>query len=27
VHLIEDQHFMLQNEVVDRMVARPATAA
>ena len=27
VHLIEDQHFMLQKEVVDRMVARPATAA
>ena len=27
VHVIEDQHFMLQKEVVDRMVARPATAA
>ena len=27
VHLIEDQHFMLQKEVVDRMVAHPATAA
>ena len=27
VDLIEDQHFMLQKEVVDRMVARPATAA
>jgi len=26
VHLIEDQHFMLQKEVIDRMVARPATA-
>jgi 16S rRNA (adenine1518-N6/adenine1519-N6)-dimethyltransferase len=26
VHLIEDQHFMLQKEVVDRMVARPATS-
>ena len=25
--LIEDQHFMLQKEVIDRMVARPATAA
>jgi len=24
---IEDQHFMLQKEVVDRMVAVPATAA
>lgn len=24
--VIEDQHFMLQKEVVDRMVARPATA-
>ena len=24
---IEDQHFMLQKEVIDRMVARPATAA
>ncbi len=27
VELIEDQHFMLQKEVIDRMVARPATAA
>ena len=27
VAAIEDQHFMLQKEVVDRMVARPATAA
>ncbi len=27
VGLIEDQHFMLQKEVVDRMVAAPATAA
>ena len=27
VALIEDQHFMLQKEVIDRMVARPATAA
>jgi len=27
VEVIEDQHFMLQKEVVDRMVARPATAA
>ncbi len=27
VELVEDQHFMLQKEVVDRMVARPATAA
>ena len=26
VHLIEDQHFMLQKEVVDRMVAKPATS-
>eukprot|EP01136_Pigoraptor_vietnamica_P028423 Opistho-1_new@85975 len=25
VAVIEDQHFMLQKEVVDRMVARPAT--
>ncbi|MGL4668259.1 MAG: 16S rRNA (adenine(1518)-N(6)/adenine(1519)-N(6))-dimethyltransferase RsmA [Saezia sp.] len=25
-HVIEDQHFMLQKEVVDRMVASPATA-
>jgi 16S rRNA (adenine1518-N6/adenine1519-N6)-dimethyltransferase len=25
-HRIADQHFMLQKEVVDRMVARPATA-
>ena len=27
VHAIEDQHFMLQKEVIDRMVAEPATAA
>jgi 16S rRNA (adenine1518-N6/adenine1519-N6)-dimethyltransferase len=27
VDCIEDQHFMLQKEVIDRMVARPATAA
>jgi 16S rRNA (adenine1518-N6/adenine1519-N6)-dimethyltransferase len=27
VHVIEDQHFMLQKEVIDRMVAKPATAA
>jgi 16S rRNA (adenine1518-N6/adenine1519-N6)-dimethyltransferase len=26
VNVIEDQHFMLQKEVVDRMVARPATS-
>ncbi len=26
-HSIEDQHFMLQKEVIDRMVAAPATAA
>jgi len=26
VHCIEDQHFMLQKEVVDRMVAQPATS-
>ncbi len=26
-HLIADQHFMLQKEVVDRMVAAPSTAA
>ena len=25
-HLIQDQHFMLQKEVIDRMVAKPATA-
>ncbi|MET0540260.1 MAG: rRNA adenine dimethyltransferase family protein, partial [Variovorax sp.] len=25
-HLIADQHFMLQKEVVDRMVAKPATS-
>lgn len=25
VHVIEDQHFMLQKEVIDRMVARPST--
>jgi len=27
VDVIEDQHFMLQKEVVDRMLAQPATAA
>ena len=27
VNVVQDQHFMLQKEVVDRMVARPATAA
>ncbi|MDA8455011.1 16S rRNA (adenine(1518)-N(6)/adenine(1519)-N(6))-dimethyltransferase RsmA [Acidovorax sp. GBBC 3334] len=27
VAVIEDQHFMLQKEVIDRMVAEPATAA
>lgn len=27
VDAIEDQHFMLQKEVIDRMVAEPATAA
>jgi 16S rRNA (adenine1518-N6/adenine1519-N6)-dimethyltransferase len=27
VAVIEDQHFMLQKEVIDRMVARPATSA
>jgi 16S rRNA (adenine1518-N6/adenine1519-N6)-dimethyltransferase len=26
-HAVEDQHFMLQKEVIDRMVASPATAA
>ncbi len=26
-HLVQDQHFMLQKEVVDRMVAVPSTAA
>ena len=26
VDIIEDQHFMLQKEVIDRMVARPATS-
>lgn len=26
VEVIEDQHFMLQKEVIDRMVARPATS-
>lgn len=26
-HLVHDQHFMLQKEVVDRMVASPSTAA
>ena len=25
-HLVADQHFMLQKEVIDRMVARPATS-
>ena len=25
VEVIEDQHFMLQKEVIDRMVAAPAT--
>jgi 16S rRNA (adenine1518-N6/adenine1519-N6)-dimethyltransferase len=27
VDAVEDQHFMLQKEVIDRMVAKPATAA
>jgi 16S rRNA (adenine1518-N6/adenine1519-N6)-dimethyltransferase len=27
VHIIEDQHFMLQKEVIDRMVAQPSTGA
>jgi 16S rRNA (adenine1518-N6/adenine1519-N6)-dimethyltransferase len=27
VDVIEDQHFMLQKEVIDRMVARPSTSA
>ena len=26
VHVVQDQHFMLQKEVIDRMVAAPATA-
>ena len=26
VNVVQDQHFMLQKEVIDRMVARPATA-
>jgi len=26
VHVVQDQHFMLQKEVIDRMVATPATA-
>ncbi len=26
-HLIQDQHFMLQKEVIDRMVASPSTSA
>ncbi|GAA3984405.1 16S rRNA (adenine(1518)-N(6)/adenine(1519)-N(6)) -dimethyltransferase RsmA [Comamonas faecalis] len=26
-HLVQDQHFMLQKEVIDRMVAQPATSA
>jgi 16S rRNA (adenine1518-N6/adenine1519-N6)-dimethyltransferase len=25
-HLVEDQHFMLQKEVIDRMVAKPSTS-
>jgi len=25
-HLVQDQHFMLQKEVIDRMVAKPATS-
>jgi 16S rRNA (adenine1518-N6/adenine1519-N6)-dimethyltransferase len=25
-HLVQDQHFMLQKEVIDRMVAKPSTA-
>ena len=25
-NLVEDQHFMLQNEVVDRMIAKPSTS-
>jgi 16S rRNA (adenine1518-N6/adenine1519-N6)-dimethyltransferase len=27
VHAVQDQHFMLQKEVIDRMVASPSTAA
>ena len=27
VQVVQDQHFMLQKEVIDRMVAQPATAA
>src|SRR5690606_4964677 len=27
VEVVQDQHFMLQKEVIDRMVAQPATAA
>ncbi|MFE8646632.1 16S rRNA (adenine(1518)-N(6)/adenine(1519)-N(6))-dimethyltransferase RsmA [Sphingomonas sp. NCPPB 2930] len=27
VQVVQDQHFMLQKEVIDRMVARPSTAA
>lgn len=27
IHCVQDQHFMLQKEVIDRMVAAPATAA
>ena len=26
-HLVQDQHFMLQKEVIERMVAQPSTAA
>ncbi len=26
VHVVQDQHFMLQKEVIDRMVARPSTS-
>ena len=26
VHVVKDQHFMLQKEVIDRMVAQPATS-
>jgi 16S rRNA (adenine1518-N6/adenine1519-N6)-dimethyltransferase len=25
-HVVQDQHFMLQKEVIDRMVAKPATS-
>jgi 16S rRNA (adenine1518-N6/adenine1519-N6)-dimethyltransferase len=27
VHVVQDQHFMLQKEVIDRMVAHPSTAS